>query len=402
MIKISPEIDYSWKCPYCLEVLPKGKIFWQGIHVGVKSVCKNCDEEIITDLPVGHAQYDSYIFDKKNNRLFGPATLSRVFFGLPFLHSLQQPNPETVQMTIIKKKKISEAVIVNCLDYLYGHCLLKLFNVQRHLKESSLPVVVIVPEFLVWAVPEAVSETWVVSLSLSQMKKFYPSLDDQIQNESKRFDQLYVSKAYSHPNQLKIEEYTGIKPHDWMSDKFRISFIWREDRPWFFSFPITYIFRKIGILSVLLWWQNWQVIWFMKKIQASLPEAKLTVTGIGKSTRFPDWIEDKRFEKPNPDTEKKLCKIYSESRVVVGVHGSSMLLPSAHAGGVVNLLPDDRLGNFAQDTMYHSINHSADPRIISFLYRYLPINSKPAVVASQAVSMVKNYSNILKYFHTSI
>jgi len=47
------------------------------------------------------------------------------------------------------------------------------------------------------------------------------------------------------------------------------------------------------------------------------------------------------------------------------VHGSNMLLPSAHAGMTIDLMPDDRWGNFAQDISYQE----DDVRMGSYRYR---------------------------------
>lgn len=402
MIKIYPTIDYQWNCPYCLSTMPNQQLIWQGIHVAVRSTCNECHNELITDLPVGHAGYDPYCIDLKNKQVIGSNTLSRNFFGIPFWQSLQRPYAKRIPFKISKRKKTGQTVvIVNCLDYLFGHCLLKLFNVQRHLHDSSkIDVIAIVPEFLVWAVPKEVSEVWSVSLKLGQMREYYPSLEQQINKQLQRFKNIYLSKAYSHPNWIDVKKFTSIAPHDWNSDDYRVTFIWREDRPWFFSFPLTYVFRKIGIMSPLLWWQNFQIVWMMKKIRSALPQAKLTVAGVGTSTTFPAWIDDQRVERPTTTQEVALCTVYAQSRVVIGVHGSSMLLPSAQAGSVINLLPSDRLGNFAQDVMYHSIDEHADPRLISLRYQFLPISTSWFTVGSLAISLISRFSEFNKYFHT--
>lgn len=93
------------------------------------------------------------------------------------------------------------------------------------------------------------------------------------------------------------------------------------------------------------------------------------------------------------DTEKTLCKINSESRVVLGVHGSNMLLPSAHAGMTIDLMPDDRWGNFAQDVLYQE----NDVRMSSYRYRYVPINQKPNHLHKIVIPMVLHQNNFVKF-----
>ena len=104
-------------------------------------------------------------------------------------------------------------------------------------------------------------------------------------------------------------------------------------------------------------------------------------------TKFPTWIEDCRVKNFDAETEQKTCQIYADSRLVIGVHGSNMLLPSAHAGMTIDILPEDRLGNFAQDILYQE----TDPRFASFRYRYLSFQTDPAELAKIGLSMLLDY-----------
>ncbi|HVF57329.1 MAG TPA: hypothetical protein VM934_14335, partial [Pyrinomonadaceae bacterium] len=63
---------------------------------------------------------------------------------------------------------------------------------------------------------------------------------------------------------------------------------------------------------------------------------------------------------------------------VVGVHGSNMLLPSAHAGGVVELMGPERWGNFTQDILFRD---AGDCRETLFRYRFLDERTPPPALA---------------------
>lgn len=385
-------------CPVCNTKLSSQTLLIQGIHTCVKGRCQTCNHEYVADLPTGHANYDPYIINVSTQQIYGSETLSRVFFAKPLLQTLQTPNNNSTILQIKKRKKVKQVVFLNCLDYLYGHCLLKLLNVDNH-RQNGQEIVVLIPKFLEWLVPEYVAEVWTVDLSLKQMKEFYPDLDRQIQKQFQRFDTVILSPALSHPNQIEIKDFTQTDVHDFKEEKYRITFIWREDRPWFFSFPISFVARKLNILQPLLWWQTVKIIWLFWQLKRNIPQATFTVAGIGNSTIFPQWIEDVRYTKPTPDEERILCQTYAESRVVIGVHGSNMLLPSAHAGCVIDLLPSDRLNNFAQDVLYHSISEHEDPRLVSFRYRYLPIASTVSTVCRVTKSVALGYENTKKYFN---
>ncbi len=53
--------------------------------------------------------------------------------------------------------------------------------------------------------------------------------------------------------------------------------------------------------------------------------------------------------------------------LVIGVHGSNMLLPTAHAGSLVELIGPERWGNFTQDVLFRE---AGDCRETFFRYRF--------------------------------
>jgi hypothetical protein len=232
-------------------------------------------------------------------------------------------------------------------------------------------------------VPDGVAEIWTVDISLKKSRSYYPNLNQFVQEELKRFNKVYVSKAYSHPSRVDIAKYTRIPQHDFGKESFKITFVWREDRTWCNSLLFR-VLRKLKLLNLALLLENWKVRRLLKQIKFKIPSATLAVAGLGKKTKFPQWIEDWRVEKFDETTEREICKVYSESRLLIGVHGSNMLLPSGHAGMTIDLMPKDRWGNFAQDILYQE----TDPRLASFRYRYLPSQTSVAEIAYIASSML--------------
>jgi len=398
MISIKPKIDFSSKCVYCNTTLKNKDIVWQGIHVLLDCECPNCKNKFLVDLPIGHAQLYPFVVDKNSWELHG-SKLALKWFGAPLLKSLKNPSNDKISMTIEKIYNTKKVAILNCIDFLYGHSLLKLLNAESLLdKKNRLGLVVIIPKFLRWMVPKGVAEIWTVDLPLKKAKEYYPQLERSIKHELERFEKIYLPKDSSHPRNFKIESFTGIKPHNYGSKNYRITFIWREDRPWFFSDYLVYILKKINFIYPLVLLQNLKIRILFLLLKRKLPNVIFSVAGIGKSTNFPKWIEDIRFIKPSPKEEEKLCRVYSQSRVVIGVHGSNMLLPSAHAGSVVNLLPDIKSDQIASDVIFRQ--EIKDPRVISFTYRFVPITI-PIITLARTIFVTANSRNeILKRFES--
>jgi hypothetical protein len=86
--------------------------------------------------------------------------------------------------------------------------------------------------------------------------------------------------------------------------------------------------------------------------------------------------------------------VYAESELVIGVHGSSMILPSAHAGMVISMMPSRRWGNFAEDLIYTE----SDVRLASFQRRIIPLNLFILDTVDICVDMLKGRTYFIKKF----
>ena len=390
MIQIKPTIDYREPCPHCGRALAPEKVLWQGIHICAVALCPGCGAEIVGDLPVCEAIDFPFQVDRKKGLLFGSA-LTRDWLGEPFLQSLLHPEEDAgIRLEIEVRERRPRVVILNCIDYLYGHSLLRLLNAEVHLqKNPELGLILLLPRYLRWMVPPGVAEVWLVDLPLSRARSFRPRLDQLIQAECARFEEVYLSPAFSHPADFDVSRFTGVPKHDFKAARYRVTFIWREDRPWS---TLDLVQRSRVARRLLLRWQNHKVRRLFATLRRTLPDALFTVAGLGKATGFPEWIEDRRVARFDPETERQTCQVYSESRLVVGVHGSNMLLPSGHAGMTLDLMPDGRWGNFAQDILYQE----EDVRLATYRYRFLPIRSDLAAIARCAAEQLAGHDYFCK------
>ena len=109
---------------------------------------------------------------------------------------------------------------------------------------------------------------------------------------------------------------------------------------------------------------------------------------------MPSFAEDKRIVSFNEENERSLCRVYSESILVIGVHGSAMLLPSAHAGMAISMMPSRRWGNFAEDVLFRE----KDVRMASFQRRIIPLNLSICDVRDIAVDMISGRDYFIKKF----
>ncbi|KAB2921813.1 MAG: hypothetical protein F9K22_13115 [Bacteroidetes bacterium] len=377
MIRIAPHIDVTLASPYGTGGIAPKRVVWHGMHTLAEGTCRDTGAALLASLPSGHGSLNDYVLDLNARKVFCPAAVLP-WFGRPMLESMLAPSPDEVPFRVETFAPAKRAVILNTIDYLYGHALLKLLNAERHLEQHpDTPLVVIVQDFLRWMVPAGAAEVWTVSLPLSKAQRYHPKLHDRIEAECRRFDEVFLSRAHSHPAVSDITRFTGEARHDRTAEPYRITFIWRDDRPWVSNRYLVAAAKRLGLLGTLRWRQRQKVVSLFERLRETLPNARFTVAGFGRSLEFPEWIDDQRVTTFTREAEERLCTVYAESRVVVGVHGSNMLLPSAHAGITVDLMPEERWGNLAQDVIFQE----TDPRMAVFRYRFLPISLRSGLLA---------------------
>jgi hypothetical protein len=319
------------------------------------------------------------------------------------LKSIANPvsGPVEVEVDVIKKSE--KVIILNTLDFVYGHSLLYLFNLQRLIREEKRPdIIVIVQPMLRWLVPRSeVAEIWTVKLDFPAFRDYYPDLSEKLNRELERFKEVYISQGHILPTNtnIQIEKFTGIYPFDFENKpvKTGITFIWREDpdRLWIKNYYLLKGIKKLGLSRMLLPFHLLRVIRLFRLVRKRLGgEFTYSVAGLGKSFKMPSFIEDHRVVSFNEENERQLCRIYAESGLVIGVHGSAMLLPSAHAGMVVSLMPSKRWGNFAEDVLYIE----TDVRLAAFQRRIIPSNICIADVRDIVIDMITGRDYFIKKF----
>jgi len=359
--------------------------------------CRQCSSEFYGDLLAGQALYTPILLDKKSGAVFDNYDVE--WFSGWLADSYEQRTKEPLRFEVRKLSKIkNKVVLLNCLDVLYGHSLLKLLNAQHYIdRQPDVSLIVIIPPFLEWLLPEGVAEAWMVDLPLRRGTEWNDWLADEIGKRLESFAEVFLSVAFSHPHSedFDIERFTRVSPFPLENfGKNRknavVTFIWREDRLWetantSASTRFEKIKQHLGISPKRINEQTNKVIKFAECLRGEFPLLDFAVAGLGEAGGLPDWISDLRLTKLNDKTERDWCERYAESHIVVGVHGSNMLLPSAHAGGVVELIGEDRWGNYLQDVLFRS----SDSREMFFRYRFVPHSTTPEDLARLALTILR-------------
>ena len=406
MIQIKPYILTDCFCK-CGGKFTFSELIWQGLHICEKLICTKCKEIRINSLSVNQSEIESYTFypssgliNDQHGNFVGDNWFSKK------LRSLANPVIRNIDIEIEIFRKYDEVLILNTLDYIYGHSLLYLLNLQRIVRsEKELGIIVIVQPMLRWLIPETgIAEIWTVNLGFREFNNYYPDLSEKINSEMTRFKTVNLSRGHVIPTNENIDIYnfTGIRPYNFSEEPASrgITFIWREDpdRLWIRNIYLLKGFKKAGLGNLLIPFQYLRVILLFRLLRIKFgTKFTYSVAGIGRTGKFPSFIKDQRITKFTERDERRLCKIYSESTVIIGVHGSSMLLPSAHAGMTLSLMPSKRWGNFAEDILFVE----NDVRLASFQRRIVPLNLSIFDLRDIITDMVTGRNPFIhKFFHT--
>jgi hypothetical protein len=297
------------------------------------------------------------------------------WFGAQLRRAYADRHEVDVKVHVEERVPLSRPVILNCLDGLYGHALLKLLNVQHHLDKGD-EVAVLVPAWLRWMVPGDVPAVWTVDVPLRRAWHWFDPVDRHLHELLARYDEasLCVALPHPHPSDVDIERFTGVRPASLRNAAGgaspTVTFVWRDDRAWGGSVKAQA--RRMKAVARL--------------IRRTWPAADIAVAGVDGSRIVVGEVTDLRVERPDADAEQAWCRRYAASDVVFGMHGSNMLLPSAHARVVVELLPEDRYGNLGQDLLLPE----PDPRLALLRARFLPDDSTVQRVAALITSAVQD------------
>lgn len=374
LIKIFPDIDFEASCPYDGSDLRIKRVIIPGMHCLADAVCPVCDTPFYIDLPVGQALFSPIILDRNTTDIHDPQNVD--WFSLPLRNGFLHPEREELVPRVQKFFEADRILLLNCIDSLYGHSLLKLLNVQQYLDHNpELGCCVLVPTQLVHLVPEGVAEIWECPISMKDGLKWYPSLEQWIGRQINSRHECFLSPAFSHPNNRMYDLRRFIKDLPDISDRLHnhspiILFSYREDRLWGRSFGQ----------------QRHNLQGLYKQLHTIFPELAFVLVGFGHQPIFhtPDaHIIDLRTERFTVEQDRLWLAYMHASDCAVGVHGSNMLLPSGLAKSTVELVPTSRLGNTVQDFLFPS--DLADHRDALLFYRMLYGNPTLSDIASQKV-----------------
>ena len=336
----------------------------------IEGSCQECGHRYLEDLPSGHALIYPSCLD-----LYTGETFQRgegLWFGAWLRPAYEHPDIDPVRFSVEKRSSPAAVGIVNCLDQIYGHSLLKLLGAQAA-HDGARGLIVLVPAALRALAPAEAAEVWVVDESSARCGRWLVDLEERLLAELDRFEDCTLLPTPPHPDPRSVDIASLIPDEspDAHGDP-SVVLALRADRTWGGS-------REA---------EDRNLARLVARLRDELPGAGVTAIGLG-SRDLAD-IRDLRSQAPDDDLERRWIRVLNGADITIGVHGSNMLLPSLLSATTLELLPFSRFGNAFQATV------TPDPEPTHALLRHRTLYGDedlevitPECVAGVAVAAVR-------------
>jgi FkbM family methyltransferase len=332
-IPLRPRPGSLGSCPRCRIPLDVAGLHIAGWRSLVRGTCRDCRGRFLQDLPAGHGlMYPASLDLDTGETIAAPGS---EWFSGPLRRYWERPDAEPLEVRVLRRRDVSKITVLNCLDVVYGHALLKLLNVSREL-DARHELAVLVPSTLAHVVPETVAEVWTVGAPLGRLRAWLLDLETRVDTELDRFESAALSPAFPHPHPAtyRLADFTGGLPPQREGNPSIILSL-RDDRRWGTTGSAQ--LRRVKILC--------------RRLRRRFPDAGFAAVGVGGATRLPSVVVDRRSAAPTGGDERAWLARAAGADLVIGVHGSNLLLPSGLARMTIELVPGGRYGNALQATL---------------------------------------------------
>ena len=351
-------------CPRCagpLAVIALRVAGWRSLLEGR---CPRCGHRYAQDLPAGHGLVYPATLDIATGETLDAG--GAAWFSGPLRAYWERPDGAAVSFEVIRREAVSRVTLLNCLDPVYGHSLLKLLNAGRHLVRDQ-GLVVLAPAALEPLVPPSVAELWRVDEAPARFGSYLLELEERVEAELARFDAVVLSPAYPHPHPSTYrlaDHLAGVSARRAGDPTVVLSL--RDDRTW------GRTRREQGL----------KVRSLCRRLRARFPDVAVAAVGVGGAHALPPEILDLRRSRPTAEDERAWLALLRGADLAIGVHGSNMLLPSGLARATIELLPRFRYEAVLQATLVNE----EDPLAALAAHRFVPGNDRLSDVSGELVA----------------
>lgn len=406
MIQIKPSIKHYFTCPFCSKKVASNEVIFWGLVIVAKFECQSYSKSAYISLNIGHFTHFPCVFqDSSSLSTSRKQNNTALWLHQPLLNSFYQKNYTIPTFRKVVYHTKSKAILLNCLDPVYGHALWRLLNYAKlYKKYPEYAIILLIPKNFEYLFPNSrISELWILDNNLEDFQYLMPNLNRIIQQEIRRFEEFHLAKAEVQPqvSQETIEnlfsqktftlpQFTELSP--------KVLLVMRNDRFWLskkWEYLLFRIYKRFNLqllTSFFIQRQHKHFNKLAKHLRQKNSTLHITAIGFGNPKGLSKDIQDLRSPAPDSDTENYWNQLASKTHLVVGVHGSHLLIPTALSMAFIELLPLHRIENFGEASIFTQKN----PRYSNFLKRILPLATSPKIVTRHILHILEGFQFLRK------
>ena len=353
--------------------------------------CQQCGCKFLHDLPYSLGIVSPCTIELKT----GVASSSKRWYASGLEKAYAKRIAKSVDITFERTPSPGlNCLLVNTLYPWYGDAVSLLLRINSLRRSCSLPVIVLINPGLRWLVPDWVEGVWVLERNFSENTSWNDDLTYKIKDHANRYAlKLSIPSIFQSFNVTPIElsEFTKINsfPRERWLELLKVqpvvTYMIRKDRVWPEANWLLTLLEKLRSRSrvykklqsffcvdpiILLddWRQRRNITKLANDLKRILPNLEFTVCGLGKTGKFPNWINDLRADHITTEVNKSWVKQGARSHVLLGVLGSHTSLPGSLSGAYIELVPVHMLGN----VLTTASAKSTEAREALFTHRLVP------------------------------
>ena len=410
-VKIYPQIEYLANSPdgFC-----KAKATsWYMVGPWILARCESNSgaNPFYTELPWSMGVHSPISIDAESGKIFSAPTQDwrTDLFRRLWQNRVNKP----VEITILRRSPVKNAILINCLYPWWGYAISLLWRINQlnllELSKAGIGIIAIITPDMQWLLPPEIDEAWIVPVADLHANQWNETLDLKIHDLVATLDSCYIPRLFqpTRATAKQVEAYTGISTfprNEWidrLAEKPIVTFMYRPDRCWgahyallskfHLSLQLFPVFLRRRILKVIdkyqLIKQKKNIVCLAISLQKIFGDIEFAIAGTSTEISFPEWFIDLRSDNPGVKSNRETALQCSRSHLLISVAGSHMVLPSAFSGGVLCLLPSPDWIDVQTCWMLTT----SDPCEAQFLYRTLSVNNSPEEVTQLAASILLNY-----------
>jgi len=350
LIKLNSNV-FDEACSYCGYSMKSNDYYFYGWRALYDCTCEKCNAHFLMDMPIFSGIPYPAIYDKDQKTVINDVP---AWWGGALENGLLKISSERVISEIKVDKKNNKLIIFNLFDPVFGHSFMRLEHLTHYVRNkdfNNYDLLVLIPFQLRYLIKkfECTVSIIEVKIPFSSYRNFYETIDKNVKCITQNYSSVYI-EMLKYPQQEFLNlDMLNLPINKWPKSIGKVVIVYRKDRTIGFSKRMQYLFycNLIKLIHDL--------------------DVDVFMIGDSDVYEFPG-VKDLRAANFTVNTDE-LWNQTCCGAIVVGVHGSHMLIPSLCSAYTIEFVSYGKLYNFGQASAFlNTLNQQETVQKYRYVY----------------------------------